>query len=162
MTTQEMFVTRLRRHREHSKISLHEIAANMRVKVDLLEAFERNDLSKWPRGLYARAWMRAYADALGLDRDSTVNEFCRLFPHGDRRIQATIEEMAAIVAHRSQFHDEMRPTVDRRRALGPPAPEPPVPWHAVPVRVVRALLTRFSSNPATPYERMKRAPRTSG
>ena len=66
-----------------------QIARDTRIKRDLLEAFERNDLSEWPRGLYARAWMRAYATAVGLDAIDTVDEFCRLFPHGDRRMQST-------------------------------------------------------------------------
>lgn len=80
MTPQEIFVGRLRRHRERNHISLAEIAGDTRIKRDLLEALERNDLSGWPRGLYARAWMRAYASAIGVDAIDTVDEFCRLFP----------------------------------------------------------------------------------
>ena len=101
MTPQETFVTRLRRHRQRNGISLDEMATDTRVKRALLEALEQNDLSEWPRGLYARAWIRAYATAVGLDPIDTVDEFCRLFPQGDRRANSTIKEIASIVASES-------------------------------------------------------------
>ena len=106
MTPQETFVTRLRRHRERNRISLEEIAAATRVKKELFEALEANDLSAWPRGLYARAWVRTYACAVGLDPIDTVDEFCRLFPNGDRRGHATMQDIAAIVASVGEFKDE--------------------------------------------------------
>ena len=46
MTPQETFVTRLRRHRERSRIALDDIAATTRIKRELLDAFERGDLTK--------------------------------------------------------------------------------------------------------------------
>src|SRR5687767_7379988 len=113
MNPQETFVTRLRRHRQRNGISLDEIAIDTRVKRELLEALERNDLSEWPKGLYARAWIRAYASAVGLDPIDTVNEFCRLFPQGDRRAQPTMEQMASIVAAASVYREEY-PNPDRR------------------------------------------------
>ena len=115
MNSQETFVTRLRRHRERNRISIDEICTETRIKRDLLEAFERHDLSAWPRGVYARAWIRAYASAVGLDPIDTVDEFCRLFPHGDRRGGATVQEIAAIVAHPTEYRDEFGHNVDRRR-----------------------------------------------
>ena len=85
MNPQVTFVTRLRRERQRHGISLEDIAQQSRVKLELLDAFENNDLTDWPRGLYARAWVRAYAVAVGLDPVDTVDEFCRLYLHGDRR-----------------------------------------------------------------------------
>ena len=91
MTPQEAFITRLRRHRERNQISLGEMAAVTRMKCELLEAFERNDLSNWPRGLYARAWVRAYAGVVGLDPLDTVTSSAVCFstvmaygPHGGK------------------------------------------------------------------------------
>jgi transcriptional regulator with XRE-family HTH domain len=121
MTPQETFVTRLRRHRERNRISLEEIAAETRVKKELFEALEANDLSTWPRGLYARAWVRTYACAVGLDPIDTVDEFCRLFPQGDRRGHATMQDIAAIVASAGEFKDEF-PHPERRRSDLRPAP----------------------------------------
>ena len=115
MTPQETFVTRLRRHRERNRISLDEIAGETRVRKELFEAFEANDLSAWPRGLYARAWVRTYACTVGLDPIDTVDEFCRLFPHGDRRGHATMQDIASIVATVGEFKDEF-PHVERRQS----------------------------------------------
>jgi hypothetical protein len=120
MTPQEAFVTRLRRHRQKVRVSLDEIAADIRIKKPLLEAFEKNDLSGWPSGLYARAWVRAYASVVGLDPDDTVEEFCKLFPNGDRRSQPTIEEIAAIVASASRYRDDFDPA-SNRRGVRPPS-----------------------------------------
>ena len=116
MTPQETFVTRLRRHRERNRISLEEIAAETRVKKELFEQLEVNDLSAWPRGLYARAWVRTYACAVGLDPIDTVDEFCRLFPHGDRRGHATMQDIAAILASVGEFKDEF-PHPERRQSV---------------------------------------------
>jgi hypothetical protein len=116
MTPQETFVTRLRRHRERNRISLDEIAAGTRVRKEVFAALEANDLSSWPRGLYARAWVRTYACAVGLDPIDTVDEFCRLFPQGDRRGHATMQDIAAIVASAGEFKDEF-PHAERRQSV---------------------------------------------
>jgi hypothetical protein len=104
-----------------------DISRDTRVKLELLEGLERNDLSAWPRGLYARAYVRAYAAAIGLDGDDTVNEFCRLFPHGDRRTEPIIREIAEIVASESKFDYDYRYATesDRRQAAvaAPPVPK---------------------------------------
>jgi branched-subunit amino acid aminotransferase/4-amino-4-deoxychorismate lyase len=115
MTNQETFTTRLRRHRQRTRMSLAEIAAKTRVKEELLDALERNDLTDWPRGLYARSYVRAYATAIGLDPEYTVNEFCQLFPHGDRRARETMKEIAAIVASDSEWQDEFHNAEGDRR-----------------------------------------------
>jgi hypothetical protein len=108
MTEQETFVTRLRRHRERNRIPLEAISRDTRVKLELLEGLERNDLSQWPRGLYARAYIRAYAAAIGFDGADAVDEFCRLFPQGDRRAEPVIRDIAAIVASQSGFEYDYR------------------------------------------------------
>jgi transcriptional regulator with XRE-family HTH domain len=159
MNPQEAFVTRLRRYRQRSRISLDEIAADTRVKRELLEALENNDLSEWPRGLYARAWIRGYASAVGLDPIDTVDEFCRLFPHGDRRTGGTIQEIATIVASPSGYRDEFSHPEDRRRPAETSAPEAPAPpkpgWHAPLVQAARAMWARVA--PVGPYARARRS-----
>ena len=122
MTPQETFITRLRRHRERNRISLDEIVSATRIKREQLEAFERGDLTVWPRGIYARAWIRGYASVIGVDPIDTVDEFCKLFPQGDRRAEETFREFAAIIAHPSTYQDEFEHAAegDRRR------PSPPV------------------------------------
>jgi transcriptional regulator with XRE-family HTH domain len=158
MNEQETFVTRLRRHRQRSRISLEEIAEATNVKRELLEALENNDLSQWPRGLYARAWIRAYASAVGLDPVDTVDEFCRLFPHGDRRARGTIREIAAIVASPSEYQDDITHE-DRRRGAAPAKVAPKQPWHAQLTQVARQLRLRVNTMRIPAHHR--RAPRTS-
>jgi hypothetical protein len=151
MTPQETFVTRLRRHRQRNQISLEEIAAATRVRLDLLQGLENNDLSDWPQGLYARAWIRGYATVVGLDPNDTVDDFCRLFVNGDRRTHGTIREIATIVAEPSAYKDEY-PHEDRRRratdvdsaADEPQTVQQPVQWHAL-TSALRPLWMRLSS-----------------
>ena len=137
MSPQETFVTQLRRHRQKNRVTLDEIAAEARVKPELLEALENNDLSDWPRGLYARALIRTYASFVGLDPLDTVDEFCRLLPHGDRRAQATIQELAAIVAAPSEYRDEFPHPEDRRRNAKPDEDlAPKLAWWQTPLSVL--------------------------
>jgi cytoskeleton protein RodZ len=146
MTEQETFVTRLRRHRERNRIPLEEISRDTRVKLELLEGLEKNDLSQWPRGLYARAYIRAYAAAIGLDGADAVDEFCRLFPHGDRRAEPVIREIAAIVASQSGFEYDYRYASDADRRTPPlqgaPKPAPPKSAFAA----VKGLASSLSSS----------------
>lgn len=142
MTPQQLFIARLRRQRERCGISLDEIAGETRVKRERLEAFERGDLSGWPSGLYARSWIREYAHAAGLDPVDTVDEFCRLFPQGDRRIAPTLRELGAIVAQPDEYTDEFDRSVhgDRRRPASiPPGPLAAPRWRDHVARVIRGL-----------------------
>ena len=143
MTPQESFISRLRRHRERNHISLEEIVSQTRIKREQLEAFERGDLENWPRGIYARAWVRGYATIIGLDPIDTVDEFCKLFPHGDRRAQPTFRDFAAIIAHASTYQDEFEHMADNdRRRATPQVNVPPSPtWRDQMAHLVRSLLS---------------------
>ena len=141
MTPQESFITRLRRHRERNRVSLDEIVTQTRIKREQLEAFERGDLENWPRGIYARAWVRAYADVIGLDPIDTVDEFCKLFPHGDRRAQPTFREYAAIIAHQSTYQDEFEHLAETGRRASDGSPAPVSSWRRQMRRLVRSLLS---------------------
>jgi len=158
MTPQETFVTRLRRHRQRARVSVEEIANNLRVRPELIEALERNDLSEWPRGLYSRAWIRAYALAVDLDPVDTVEEFCRLFPQGDRRSGGTIQEIASIVAAPSEYRDEFDHLEGRRSGDQRVSEDAKPPWHASVMQSSRALWSRLTG--ASPEFRGRRAPRT--
>lgn len=158
MTPQETFVTRLRRRRQRARVSLEEIADSLRIRPELLEALERNDLSGWPRGLYSRAWIRAYALAVELDPVDTVEEFCRLFPQGDRRSGGTIQEIASIVASPSEYRDEFDHP-HGRRATDPPSLDAAKPaWHAFVSQPGRALWNRLKG--VESHLRERRTPRT--
>jgi transcriptional regulator with XRE-family HTH domain len=71
---------RLRREREDRGIPLATIAATTKVSAALFEALERDDVSRWPPGIFRRAFVRAYAQAIGLDPDVILREFLEQFP----------------------------------------------------------------------------------
>ena len=77
------FGARLRTERERRKISIASIAENTKILGALLEGLENNDVSRWPTGFYRRAFIRAYATAIGLDPEPVVREFSERFPDPD-------------------------------------------------------------------------------
>lgn len=97
--SREAFGPNLRRIRVQRGIRIERIAAETKINIELLKELERNDFSRWPVGIYARAYVRQYAYAIGVDPDSTVDEFCRWFPQGDRRAEKVVREQATIVGH---------------------------------------------------------------
>jgi transcriptional regulator with XRE-family HTH domain len=76
----DSFGARLRERREQQHVALTTIAEQTKIKVSLLEALERDDVSHWPSGIFRRAFIRAYALAIGLEPDTVVREFLDLYP----------------------------------------------------------------------------------
>jgi len=74
------FGPRLRQERERRQISLDSIAENTKIGRSLLEALERDDVSRWPTGIFRRSFVRSYAEAIGLDADEILKEFLERFP----------------------------------------------------------------------------------
>ena len=74
------FGERLRAQRESHGVSLKEIAESTKIGLSLLSALERNDLTRWPKGIFRRAFFRAYVVAIGLPAEPMLAEFVRLFP----------------------------------------------------------------------------------
>jgi transcriptional regulator with XRE-family HTH domain len=74
------FGQRLRLSRERLGISLEAIAASTKINRSLFAELERDDVSKWPGGIYRRAFVREYAAAIGLPAEAVVAEFNELFP----------------------------------------------------------------------------------
>ena len=64
------FGARLREARERKGVSLRHIAESTRISVGILEALERNEISRLPGGIFSRAFVRAYALEVGLDPGS--------------------------------------------------------------------------------------------
>ena len=77
------FGPRLKAARERRGIALDEIARATKVGTSLLAALERGDVSRWPKGIFRRAFFRDYVVAIGLPADSNVAEFLELFPDGE-------------------------------------------------------------------------------
>src|SRR6476619_4068004 len=126
MSDRETFGPRLRAERERRGISLEPLASVTTVSPELWEGLERTDFSRWPSGSFARAFVRDYSRAIGLDETEVINEFCRLFPVGDRRARRIIERHAHLIGHEPKVSeaDSLPPEGDRRAEARARAAEP--------------------------------------
>jgi transcriptional regulator with XRE-family HTH domain len=73
------FGERLRRQRERRGISLEAISESTKIATSLYVGLENGDCSRWPAGIYCRSYVRAYAEAIGLNGDETVEDFAAVF-----------------------------------------------------------------------------------
>lgn len=140
MSERDTFGPRMRRERERRGITLETIATVTNVSTELWEGFERNDLSRWPKGLFARSFVRDYAKAVGLDPVDVVEDFCRLFPLGDRRVVPLIRAQARLIGHPATVTDDPKlfpGGIDRRAS--PEAPAAAAPQRLRLVRIFRAI-----------------------
>jgi hypothetical protein len=78
------FCAGLKSERERRGTPISAIAASTKVKASLLEALERGDLSRWPTGIYRRAFFREYVAAIGLPPEPMASNFLELFTDGER------------------------------------------------------------------------------
>lgn len=69
----------LRRERELRGISLRDIAEATKISVRFLQALEDGRLEILPGGMFPRAFVRQYAEFLGLDVERTLGDFSRLY-----------------------------------------------------------------------------------
>jgi transcriptional regulator with XRE-family HTH domain len=91
----ENFGRRLKSQRERRGIALQTIAASTKINRSLLADLERGDVSKWPRGIFRRAFVREYAASVGLAPETVVTEFVELFPDEESGQPAPSLEHAA-------------------------------------------------------------------
>src|SRR5438045_9122198 len=98
----ESFGARMRRRREQQQIALTTIADQTKIKLSLLDALERDDVSHWPSGIFRRAFIRAYAHAIGLEPDVVVREFLEHYPDPP---EVFADAMAAIGAEAARPTD---------------------------------------------------------
>jgi hypothetical protein len=113
---------RLRHQREQQQVTLAQISEITKIKLPLLEALERDNVSTWPKGLFARSYVRDYARAIGLDPESVVADFLSLYPQFAPPPPVADDELA-------EGELAGRPALRLRRlvsaALGPTKPRTP-------------------------------------
>jgi hypothetical protein len=76
----DSFGRRLRYERERRQIALKSIAESTKIGITLLEGLERDDVSRWPSGIFRKSFVKSYADAVGLDSEAIVREFVETHP----------------------------------------------------------------------------------
>ncbi len=134
------FGERLRTQREQRQISLAAVSEQTKIKLSLLEALERDDLSHWPLGLFGRSYIRSYAQAIGLDPTATLREFLEHQPGSAESV--AMSEVQAVAPDKASrrpptrlevlidsaigaFHAR-RSEAAHRAAATPAAPPPPL------------------------------------
>jgi cytoskeletal protein RodZ len=85
-------------------VTLRQIANATKISVGVLEALERNDITRLPGGIFGRAFVRSYAIEVGLDPEATIQEFVAQFPHDSVTVghptSGRIEDNAAVESER--------------------------------------------------------------
>jgi transcriptional regulator with XRE-family HTH domain len=108
MTDARSFGAWLQRERERRDITVRTIADRTKIGAGRLQALERGDVSHWPGGIYRRSFIRAYADAVGLDADLVLANFERLFPDPEALSGFEHGETPASAARAANDPDGMR------------------------------------------------------
>jgi len=75
-----MTIAELRRIRMGKGLSLTEISRQTRIGVGYLRKIEEGQFKALPPGFYARAFVRAYAEAIGVDADVALGELAEVLP----------------------------------------------------------------------------------
>jgi transcriptional regulator with XRE-family HTH domain len=76
----DSFGSRLRSERERRQIALKSIAESTKIGITLLEGLERDDVSRWPSGIFRKSFIRSYAESIGLEPEPIVREFVDRYP----------------------------------------------------------------------------------
>src|SRR5947207_9339003 len=102
----ETFGSRLRAARERRGVTLRQIANATKISMGVLEALERNDISRLPGGIFSRAFVRSYALEVGLEPEETIQDFVTQFP-----------DDSVTAGHRASEHVEDHEAVENSRRL---------------------------------------------
>ena len=140
MVSREAFGPGLRQLRRRSGVLLESIAAATNVPVTVWQALEDDDLYGWPSGVLARAMIKDYARLIGVDPAEVVNDFCRLFPEGDRRRTRVVVDYAALIGQEQVSTDDVPPGEERRGTR-----QPQQPRSASPGERFRGLLLKYAA-----------------
>lgn len=94
----------LRNAREARGLSIDDVARTTRISAHWLASIERNDVSGFPPGPYARGFVRAYAAEVGLEADATAQAFAAQF----RAARGDSADAAQYAADAAQYAPDHR------------------------------------------------------
>jgi transcriptional regulator with XRE-family HTH domain len=140
MTGPEAFGLELRRARERKGLTLEQVSERTKVSVTHFAGLERGDISRWPTGIFGRAFVRGYAGVVGLDPEALVAAFAEIYPEtpDGRRVV---------------------PRPDRSQKDVEPADLPEAPADGEPENVVLRLVLDSVVPPSRPSRFERAAPR---
>jgi transcriptional regulator with XRE-family HTH domain len=78
--TPQSFGGQLRKLRERRRVTLEMIEKRTKISVSLLRSLENGGCEGWPGGIYSRGYVRAYAEAIGVDPDHVLAAFVECYP----------------------------------------------------------------------------------
>jgi transcriptional regulator with XRE-family HTH domain len=113
----------LRAERERRGLTLRTISESTKVSIPLLEGLEADDISRWPGGIFRRAFVRSYAEAVGLDPDAVFRRFEQQYKPPPAEVPAVesshvSQEFAALAQAARLSVPRGVPVVPRARYLG--------------------------------------------
>jgi cytoskeletal protein RodZ len=85
---------RLRLAREQQGKSVRDVAEATKISAATVDALEKNDFSRLPGGIFARAFVRSCAQEVGLDPERLVQDFIERFPSAAPESIAALEAAA--------------------------------------------------------------------
>lgn len=139
---------RLRQAREQRGYDLDELARRTRLRVHLLEALEQGRFDALPRGVYARALIRTYASAVGLEPNNAVAEVAPLLPAAEDPIDGIARVRGFERSHRLVPELSLAPDGLPPIAPGPAAASAQSAWRTrLSAASARLRLVRFNGLP---------------
>ena len=78
----ENISSELKAHRERLQISLDQVSVDTRISLRHLQSLEEGRFEDLPGGMYNRAFLRAYCEALGIDQSKILRRYeAEVLPH---------------------------------------------------------------------------------
>ncbi len=116
----DSFGSRLRYERERRQIALKSIAESTKIGITLLEGLERDDVSRWPSGIFRKSFIRSYAEAIGSEARSdrprvrrTVSRSARGRTRRAIRRRLARRRRATAEVHATSCHHQSRSSGDQ-------------------------------------------------
>lgn len=158
----DSFGSRLRYERERRQIALKSIAESTKISVALLEGLERDDVSRWPSGIFRKSFIRSYAEAVGLPSEPIVREFVERYPDPlETDVSAPPAITRAVQQAPGPIESPHSPSPRSASSEGPLAIKLTITWsgsvhHTIgrlaDWKIVRMLRDRRLMLPASPHE----------
>ena len=123
---------KLREARMRRKLSTSEVAARTRMKVQLVEAIERDDFGSFAAPIYGKGFIRLFAESVGLDPAPLIEEYLAALenapsappPPEPRPVPRHRDRPAIRPAAMPSGREQESPAPSRPAATAAPAPEP--------------------------------------
>jgi cytoskeleton protein RodZ len=122
----------LRGLRERQGVSIDEIARSTRVLHHYLEALESDDLASLPAPVFAKGFIRAYCQALGVPPDEAITLYEQRAAPIERRTSPIERRTGPIERSTSPVEQWASPVRERVTVAPAPLPPPPPPPSLLP------------------------------